>query len=278
MSVLRSRKEAEITLLPSHNAGDVAVSPTVKPRLGSGKIISSRVAMVGFALVCYVSGKFVSNFTSTRETWELPKRPDDWKTWSFRDIRDHFACRDYVNNPINPLLPSLEYWQFMRKTYLEVVDSTYKFDDLPPTKGYSVDSLGSPPFYYAKASPGKGRGLFASRDIKKGEAFDDGTSPNSMGTIFPNGMAFRRFLFSLPSEMVCDATRWAWTQQFEEHGPYFMVMSFNIDTLMNSGKNPNAIPPSSTSSMMYATRDIKKDEEILTSYSIYPTKYSSLGL
>ena len=29
---------------------------------------------------------------------------------------------------------------------------------------------------------------------------------------------------------------------------------------------------------MYALRDIKKDEEILTDYKVYPTKYHKVGM
>jgi len=58
--------------------------------------------------------------------------------------------------------------------------------------------------YYAKKSPGKGRGLFASRDIKKGEVVHDGTNSD----VIMSGKDFRRFIFALPQKMACDATEW----------------------------------------------------------------------
>ena len=198
----------------------------------------------------------------------------DWETWSYHDIHKK-SCEDYKND--HPV-PSLEYWNYLRTKYNQVVDPTYKFDDkVPPTQGYSTDSKGTPPFYYAKASPGKGRGIYASRDIKKGEAFDDGTY---VGTIFPDGMAYRRFLFSLPKDMACDATMWTWTQQFFEGGPYNIIMAFEISALMNSSlsKAPNAVSDSKFSTVDTAQRDIKKDEEILTDYHRYPTRWGLVGL
>ena len=203
---------------------------------------------------------------------EIPERPIDWETWSYHDMHEH-SCDNYNND--HPV-PSLEYWKYLQKKYIEVVDPSYQFDDkVPPTLGYSTDEKGTPPFYYAKISPGKGRGIYASRDIKKGEAFDDGTY---VGTIFPDEMAYRRFIFSLPKDMACDATMWTWTQRFEKDGPFHIIMAFEISALLNSSKAPNAVAENEFSTVDIATRDIKKDEEILTDYNMYPTRWGAVGL
>ena len=39
-----------------------------------------------------------------------------------------------------------------------------------------------------------------------------------------------------------------------------------------------SVPKCSRCSKMYAIRDIKKDEEILTDYKIYPTLWDEVGL
>jgi len=176
----------------------------------------------------------------------------------------------------------------MRRTYTQIVDNTIKpwNDDLiPPTLGYSIlPGLPVPPPYYAKLSPGKGRGLFASRYIKEGELVHDGTVSD---VIFPNAMKFREFVFSLPRDFACDAAEWVWMQPLEKGGDYRLLLGINISALMNSGgkdwhdeegKTVNAVPESGYEGKFYATRDIEEGEEILTDYDVYYTKWSLVGL
>ena len=209
--------------------------------------------------------------------------PKDWRTYTYSDIRHHFNCRMRSKDMEKPL-PTLEDWNLMRETYTRVVDRNEEWDDpVPPTLGYSLrpgDPI--PPPYYAKFSKGKGRGLFASRDIEEGELVHDGTASD---VIFPSGMAWREYVFSLPRNFACDTTDWHWMQQLEEGGEYYMLGGINISSLMNSGgkefgpgKMPNALPKSSTSGKFYATRDIEKGEEILTDYDTYYTNWSEVGL
>eukprot|EP00985_Skeletonema_marinoi_P021967 scaffold13738_cov90-Skeletonema_marinoi.AAC.1 len=59
----------------------------------------------------------------------------------------------------------------------ENVLRSYKFDQIvPPTQGYLFDKIGAqynnegaPPFYAESTNMGRRRGLFASRDMRKGE-------------------------------------------------------------------------------------------------------------
>ena len=201
----------------------------------------------------------------------MPK-PWGWQRWGYHDFEENFKCQSYFNDRKKPV-PDMEFWETMLKAYNQEVDSTYKFDaDVPPTEGYRHDENGPPP-YYAKLSPGKGRGLFASRDIKKGEIVHDGNASD----IEMSADDWRKMAFALPQKMACDFSEWTWTQPTEKGGPYKIFTAFNISILMNSG-NPNAMPKNKFSSKMYATRDIKKDEEILTDYDMYPTKWDKVGL
>ena len=128
---------------------------------------------------------------------------------------------------MNKPLPTLDDWNFLRQTYKEIVvdddDTTSKLlpweeDLVPPTLGYSFgggDEDGDdeeekkrhpiPPPYYAKLSPGKGRGLFASHFIPKGSLVHDGTISD---VIFPSAHKFREYIFSLPRNYACDAAEW----------------------------------------------------------------------
>jgi hypothetical protein len=146
----------------------------------------------------------------------VPK-PWGWERWGYYNFIDSklFDCRGYLHSRTKPL-PTMEYWQTMLNAYNQVVDPTYKFnDEVPPTQGYRLNKYGPQP-YYAKLSPGKGRGVFASRDIKKGEIVHDGSKS---GIIFQNATSWKRFMFALPRKMACDNAAWTFTQRYEEGGP-----------------------------------------------------------
>ena len=191
--------------------------------------------------------------------------PDGWESYSYYDVIHHFDCRYHSRDQTKELY-SLEDWVFFRKQYNEMADSTVDFDSDPvlPTDGYTLTEEGGPPPYYAAHSrEGRGRGLFASRDIKEGELVHDGTKCDLM---FPNSMAWRRFVFSLPRRMACDVAVWSWSQEIEKERRLFIDP--NISSLINSDTNlANVLPKSNESTIkMYATRDIRYGEEILTDY------------
>ncbi len=209
--------------------------------------------------------------------------PKDWQRWGYYGFRKNFNCHEYLNDGTKPI-PDMEFWNTMLDVYNRVVDPTYKFDDqVPPTEGYRLNENGAQP-YYAKLSPGKGRGLFASRDIRKGEIVHDGTKSD---IVFPDGLSWKRFMVALPRKIACDQSEWTFTQQFEKGGPMRIVSSLNIAILMNEGntlKDVNVQPedgngePSQYSAVFYAMRDIKKDEEILMDYAAYDTDYAAAGI
>lgn len=90
----------------------------------------------------------------------------------------------------------------------------------------------------------------------------------------------RRFLHVLPREAACDILQWAWTQQYEKNGPMMLLLEINIAILMNEGNTDeevNVLPKDKYSSKFYATRNIKKDEEILYDYSVYSTRWDKVG-
>mmetsp|Transcript_26426 Transcript_26426/g.48625 ORF Transcript_26426/g.48625 Transcript_26426/m.48625 type:complete len:392 (+) Transcript_26426:53-1228(+) len=215
--------------------------------------------------------------TPREETPSPWPKPDGWEKYGFYKTRHHFKCKVHAHDQTKPL-PSLEDWKLIRDTYKEFVDNiATTFDEpVPPTMGYTLGKEGPAPFY-AALSDGRGRGLFASRDIKKGELVHDG---NQSDFSFPDGMAWRRFIFSLPRKKACDVIDWSWTQQTEKNGKYKIFSAMNISVLLNGGDETvyNLNPTSKTSSKMYATRDINKDEELLTDYDIYDTVWDEVGL
>jgi len=207
--------------------------------------------------------------------------PDYWQEYTYEDIRFYFEC-EQTQASLDKPLPSMDEWSFMRSVYNSVVDPDKTWGDpVPPTEGYSIEiGRPEPPPFHAKASPGLGRGLFASRDIKKGEVVHDGTHSD---VVFPTADHWRKYVFSLPTDLACDTTEWHWMQRLEPGGPYKMVGSINISILMNSAGDewemdesvrPNTLPRELYSDRrFYATRDIKKGEEILTDYDVYTTRW-----
>ena len=209
-----------------------------------------------------------------KEWGKLIKRPDNWQSWGFFDVHGELGCGKHAHDMDKPL-PDMDYWNFVRDKYKEVVSSETKFDDpILPTDGYTMTTNGEKQLYYAKKSPGKGRGLFASRDIKKGELVHDGNASDIVMT----ADEWRSMIFALPQKMACDLSEWTWTQRKKKDGPYKIFTAFNISILMNGSNKPNTMPKVGHSSRMYALRDIKKDEEILTDYKIYPTLWDEVGL
>lgn len=210
--------------------------------------------------------------------------PANWETYSHEKMRRHFECHSYENDKTMKPLPTLEYWHVLQQKIKEHVDPTANFDDpVPPTEGYTLGLLGKNegpvPFYAAHSKDSRGRGVFASRDIKKGELVHDGDDSHSDVT-FPDGMSFRRLVFNVSRTVSCDILMWAWTQKLEKNGNLHIIVSPNVSILMNSGygRPGNTLPPDDISRKMRAMRDIEKGEEIIMNYSMYETNWRKVGL
>ena len=96
-------------------------------------------------------------------------------------------------------MPSVKDFHIFEDAYTKYVDPTKQFNDqIPPTLGYTFKD-GKPPPFMAKRGR-RGRGLFATRRIKKGEIVHDGEIDS---VLFPDPSSFR-FIFALPRNRACD--------------------------------------------------------------------------
>ncbi|KAL7550210.1 hypothetical protein ACHAWF_013442 [Thalassiosira exigua] len=204
------------------------------------------------------------------------------------DIRHHFNCHEHSHDQTKPI-QSLEDWEYFRSKYNEIVEKAATFDDpVPPTLGYSLVDRGPPPYYPKHTADGRGRGMYATRYIRKGELVHDGRDSD---VVFPDGMSWRRYVFSLPRTKACDVANWSWTQNLQD-GRYRMHSAMNVSILMNSSREmANVNPRSSTSSKFYALRDIEVAARfngvivqravfspIAMDYGVYKTAYGKVGL
>lgn len=195
------------------------------------------------------------------EPYHILPLPEEWEIYSFVEIHRHFDCHAHALDQSKPL-HSLEQWRYMREKYCDVVDDSAAFSDtVPPTAGYAL-SDGTPPPYYAKFSPGRGRGIFASRDISKGELVHDG---ERSAVAFPDAAAWRRYTFALPPPMACDIAEWSWTQRLKRFGRLQVLVDLNIAAFFNGGGGgeSNVMPRGRTGLKFFATRNIEKDSELL---------------
>lgn len=219
--------------------------------------------------------------------------PDGWKRMGFYEIRRHLNCKSYANDIKKPL-PTLADWNNLRRKYKEFVGvefgKNFDQDPIQPTEGYTLTkekrglllrgSVHVPPPYYADHGE-RGRGLFAKRDIKKGELVHDGTDSD---IVFPDALSWRQLIFSLQREMACSLVDWTWTQSTTkeeyENGELKLFAAPNISVLLNgsSGEEVNINPKTGYSSKFYALRDIKKGEELVTDYDVYVTDWKAVGL
>ena len=127
-----------------------------------------------------IEGKYSLNDISKEDAllWLEPRHREPETTLPFagmsmNDIRNELDCRARKHDVTKPL-QSLDDWNFLRENMREHLDSATALNDpIPPTLGYSFLDTGGPPFE-ARHSKGKGRGIFATRDIKKGELVHDG--------------------------------------------------------------------------------------------------------
>ena len=135
-----------------------------------------------------------------------------------------------------------------------------------------------PPLWYAGHTLDKGRGLFASRDIRKGELMYNGTSYYAH---FPDGPSWRKFFMTVPDmDTRCDLMEWSWIQDLGANGTSMIIIALDESSLMNNGEGDdddmNGYMNGSNiecgregercRDQFYASREIAAETEILGNY------------
>ena len=191
------------------------------------------------------------------------------------DIDWHFEC-DFDDRPIIPQSA----WRRAREIYASQLSPSSPF-----VPGDSKNDGFSVPIETRKA-PGKGRGIFALRDIKRGELVW-----NTQQTArFATAEAFRDFIFALDEKFVCDALNFSYVQMVARNGsggggesvkekvvhvdldegalcnsPQREFEDENIGCLDDMGKEYDG----GCQANYFALRDIKEGEELLCAYGVF---------
>ena len=111
-------------------------------------------------------------------------------------LKVYFGCSD-GERPIH----DQKTWQYLRQTYHDILGAEKSTIGLPnrPFNGFSVP-------YYVGQSDGRGRGLFAAKDIPK-----SGQVWTAVRTAeFEDAETYRDFLFAIPADLACDVMLWAY--------------------------------------------------------------------
>jgi hypothetical protein len=198
------------------------------------------------------------------EWWES----DDWtlgKLWSRFDCNTIFGSERQI--------PTTEAWMKMRQAYVDVVGSSKSTIGEPN----EVDGFFTP--VEVQQSPGKGRGVFATEDIPRGQHIWSGAIQRAQ---FESGVDYKKFLHSISDDDACDVLQHSFLTIFGDDkenqdnaricvelddGSIINFIDLNHDPV-DAGCLPewNDRFRGGCDHNLYALRDIKKGDEILMNY------------
>jgi len=198
---------------------------------------------------------------------------------SIKEIYDARNCESYLAqidkdgkriDSVSLPIYTEEEWQQFRQLWVDQggknAEKYYKKSDKRRSKA-PPDFV--PPFKAGQTKDGKGRGVFATRDIKKGEMTYGGTKNY---IFFTTGHDYRRFLDAFDDETACDLMKFTWPQEgIGPRGERLIWGPMDDNALQNhagSDKANTGCPPHVYCGNFdeYALRDIKKGEELLCDY------------
>ncbi len=172
--------------------------------------------------------------------WLFKKPPTLKEMYNLRNCESYLATYDEDGKRIDskslPIYTD-EQWAHFRKIWRAQggKDMKYKKDDR--RRSHAPPDF-VPPFKAGQTKNGKGRGVFATRDIKKGEMTYGGSKHY---IFFKTGHDYRRFLDAFDDEMSCDLMKFVWPQKYigpKNEALIWGTMSDNA--LMNDGGKKKA--------------------------------------
>ena len=211
-----------------------------------------------------------------------------WRSYTIPEMHEHFQCDEAFANTRSWW--TSDQWREVRDLYRDFAKKneagTYQI-----AKDTTFDSSDiAEPF---QAGEEKGRGLRAARDIREGEVVLRATN-NTI--VFNDGLTYRKFLFALEERFptfACDIMMWNWIEDLDDDGVKFgIAVDLNDNNLINTADakgdvNVRCGTPGEEDScdmrngMFYASRYIRKGEELVTDYDDFVSPshtWEDLGL
>ena len=146
--------------------------------------------------------------------WLFKKPPTLREMYDLRNCESYLATYDEDGKRIDskslPIYTD-EQWAYFRKIWSAQggQDPSKEYKENDRRRSRAPPDL-VPPFKAGQTKDGKGRGVFATRDIKKGEMTYGGTKSY---IFFTTGHDYRRFLDALDDETACDLMKFTWPQK-----------------------------------------------------------------
>lgn len=208
------------------------------------------------------------NYTAAKEDPKYKMTNEELAAFTFTELHGHLDCYDHALSQTKSMYTE-DMYNHMRAKYSALTG--YKFEALSNDQDV----------FHIATSEGAGRGVFASRDIKKGEIIP--FSKTCSVVTFTDGQLWKQYVVSLPRMMACDVLEWTWSQNVQTMGDVRLCLSIGDgDSYLNNAdidEDINIAPTSLTSMMFEATKDIMKGEELIYDYELFePTAYEMFGL
>ncbi|CAJ1945210.1 unnamed protein product [Cylindrotheca closterium] len=208
----------------------------------------------------------------------------EWEPWSIThktsctncnldDLAQSRGCDEYTYSTIH----NQTTWTHLRAAYVAIlrenatIETTYESGIMVPFK------IGH--------SPGRGRGVFVIEDVAKGTLVWTGENTGA----FTTGDQFRQYLSVLPNVLVCDLTNWCYTSNGASNTSSLIECDLDEGSLINAFENKQEHTLGCNEDMvedttlclenLYALRDIRGGEELLTNYDDFSTaSWKDFGL
>jgi len=209
----------------------------------------------------------------------------NWSTFTSSQLKRYFGCSKLFKTP-RPIITKRN-WIYFRDLYNQFLEENLHIDggngNVDRTYYKVTEKVATHPVEGTFTTT-KGRGLIASRDIKRGELIFTGTN-NTI--VFDTGHAWRKFLWYLyhapptpdpyPEGFACDIKSWSWIQHMPNQQGLKIMVDIDESSLLNqpsSGERANIQCGKLDDKKKavceldyYAKVDIKKGDEILCRYS-----------
>ena len=148
-----------------------------------------------------------STTTTNSESEDLDRGSDNNKSPTLKQLKQLKGCSS-LQNP-RPLYTSHD-WYRLQSIYKSLGGGTVDYSGTVDYPESDVELDFIPPFKSDYTTDNKGRGIFATRYIQKGEMTYGGKENYSF---FSSGEEYRRFLNKVTNEEACDIMMWSWPQE-----------------------------------------------------------------